>query len=175
MLDVESRRVVDVLERLPTKVPGKWVVCCYLTDNSTRYLCGVMAHHAKKVGGEVDLFAKIRDNLENGVGKYRKRLCVLAKIGGVSSSGSSNPDLGGFEKNKVKMRKGVEIKVSDEEVVVVEAADRGLVMRALSKYLAQGLVLGRRVTTMLSEELSEGDKKKLAEEVVGLKVQRERD
>ena len=40
MLDVESRRVVDVLERLPTKVPGKWVVCCYLTDNPARDLCG---------------------------------------------------------------------------------------------------------------------------------------
>ncbi|QCE13607.1 hypothetical protein DEO72_LG11g602 [Vigna unguiculata] len=131
-----------------------------------------MAHHVKKVGGEVDLFAKIRDKL---VGPAVDTLRALAKIGGVSSNGSSNPDLGGFEKDKVKMRKGVEIKVSDEEVVVVEAADRGLVMRALSKYLARGLVLGRRVTTMLSEELSEGDKKKLAKEVVGLKVQRERD
>jgi len=95
-----------------------------------------MAHHARKVGGEVDLFAKIRDKLENaamaegqsqalnlagpvidtyapaaakrpapsklkGVGKDRKRLRALAKTGGVGSSGSSNPDLGGFEKTKV--------------------------------------------------------------------------
>jgi len=29
-LDANSRRVVDVLERLPTRVPGKWVMCCYL-------------------------------------------------------------------------------------------------------------------------------------------------
>ena len=193
MLYVESRRVVDILERLPTKVLGKWVVCCYLTDNPARDLCGklvllsvcsywtnlkivfcvgVMAHHARKVGGEVDLFAKIRDKLENaakaegqsqapnlvgpvvdtyapaatkrpapsklkGVGKDRKRLRALAKTGGVGSSGSSNPDLGGFEKNKVQMRKGVEIKLSDEEVGVVEAADPGLVMRALSEYLAR--------------------------------------
>jgi len=193
MLYVESRRVADILERLPTKVLGKWVVCCYLTDNPARDLCGklvllsvcsywtnlkivfcvgVMAHHARKVGGEVDLFAKIRDKLENaakaegqsqapnlvgpvvdtyapaatkrpapsklkGVGKDRKRLRALAKTGGVGSSGSSNPDLGGFEKNKVQMRKGVEIKLSDEEVGVVEAADPGLVMRALSEYLAR--------------------------------------
>jgi len=169
-----------------------------------------MAHHARKVGGEVDLFAKIRDKLENaamaegqsqalnlagpvidtyapaaakrpapsklkGVGKDRKRLRALAKTGGVGSSGSSNPDLGGFEKTKVQMRKGVEVKLSDEEVGVVEAADPGLVMRALSEYLARGLVLGRRVNTMLQEELAAGDKKKLAEEVAGLKAQGERD
>jgi len=73
------------------------------------------------------------------------------------------------------MRKGVEIKLSDEEVGVVEAADPGLVMRALSKYLARGLVLGRRMNTMLQEELSAGDKKKLVEEVAGLKAQRECD
>ena len=73
------------------------------------------------------------------------------------------------------MRKGVEVKLSDEEVGVVEAADPGLVMRALSEYLARGLVLGRRVNTMLQEELAAGDKKKLAEEVAGLKAQGERD
>ena len=40
-LDVKSRRVVDVLERLPSRVPGKWVVCCYLTDKPARDLCGM--------------------------------------------------------------------------------------------------------------------------------------
>ncbi|QCD83042.1 hypothetical protein DEO72_LG2g3385 [Vigna unguiculata] len=157
---------------LSVRVPGKWVVCCYLTDNPGHDLCGVMAHHVKKVGGEVDLFAKIRDQMANaakgegqsqasnlagpvvdtyrppvakrlapskmkGVGKDRKRLRALAKTGGVGSSGSSNPDLGGFEKTKIQMRKGVELKLSDEEVAVVEAADPGLTMRAMSEYLAR--------------------------------------
>jgi len=51
-----------------------------------------------------------------GIGKDRKRLRALAKTGGVGSSGSSNPNLGGFEKAKVQVRKGVEIKLSDVEV-----------------------------------------------------------
>ena len=169
-----------------------------------------MAHHARKTGGEIDLFAKIRDKMGNaakaegqsqapnlvgpvvdvyhpptakrpapskmkGVGKDRKRLRALAKTGGVGSSGSSNPDLGGFEKSKIQMRKGVEIKLSDPEVGVVEAADPRLVMRALNEYMARGLVLSRRVTTMLQEELSVGDKKKLVEEVASLKMLRESD
>ncbi|QCD86692.1 hypothetical protein DEO72_LG3g1217 [Vigna unguiculata] len=169
-----------------------------------------MAHHAKKVGGEVDLFAKIRDQMANaakgegqsqapnlvgpvvdtyrppvakrpapskmkGVGKDRKRLRALAKTGGVGSSGSSNPDLGGFEKVKIQMRKGVELKLSDEEVAVVEAADPGLTMRAMSEYLARGMVLSRRVATLLQGELAAGDKKKLVEEVASLKVQRDRE
>jgi len=164
-----------------------------------------MAHHAKKVGGEVDLFAKIRDQMANaakgvgqsqatnlvgpvvdtyrapvakrpapskmkGVGKDRKRLRALAKTGGVGSSGLGNPDLGGFEKVKIQMRKGVELKLSDEEV-----ADPGLTMRAMSEYLARGMVLSRRVATLLQEELAAGDKKKLAEEVAALKVQRDRE
>ncbi|QCD86965.1 hypothetical protein DEO72_LG3g1496 [Vigna unguiculata] len=204
-LDADSRRVVEVLEMLPVRVPGKWVVCCYLTDNPGHDLCGVMAHHAKKVGGEVDLFAKIRDQMANaakgvgqsqatnlvgpvvdtyrapvakrpapskmkGVGKDRKRLRALAKTGGVGSSGLGNPDLGGFEKVKIQMRKGVELKLSDEEV-----ADLGLTMRAMSEYLARGMVLSRRVATLLQEELAAGDKKKLAEEVAALKVQRDRE
>ncbi|QCD83000.1 hypothetical protein DEO72_LG2g3342 [Vigna unguiculata] len=150
-----------------------------------------------------------------GVRKDRKRLRALAKTGGV---GSSNPDLGGFEKTKIQMRKGVELKLSDEEVAVVEAADPGLTMRAMSEYwargmvlsrrgatllheellsdeevavveaadpgltmramseyLACGMVLSRRVATLLHEELVAGDKKKLAEEVAALKVQRDRE
>jgi len=169
-----------------------------------------MAHHVKKVGGEVDLFAKIRNQMANaakgegqsqapnlvgpvvdtyrppvakrpapskmkGVGKDRKRLRALAKTGGVGSSGSSNPDLGGFEKVKIQMRKGVELKLSDEEVAVVEAADPRLTMRAISEYLARGMVLSRRVATLLQGELATGDKKKLAEEVASLKVQRDRE
>jgi len=39
--------------------------CSYWTNLKILVCAGVMAHHAKKVGGEVDLFAKIRDNLEN--------------------------------------------------------------------------------------------------------------
>jgi len=143
-----------------------------------------MAHNAKKVGEEVDLFAKIRDKMANtakgegqlqapnlagpivdtyrplvakrpapskmkGVGKDRKRLRALAKIGGVGSSGSSNPDLGGFEKAKIQRRKGLELKLSDVEVAIVEAADPGLTMQAMSKYLARGMVFSRRVATML--------------------------
>jgi len=163
-----------------------------------------MADHAKKVGGEVDFFAKIRDKMANaakgegqskapnlagpvvvtyrppvvkrsapskmkGVGKDRKRLRALAKTGSVGSSWSSNPDLCGFEKAKIQMRKGLELKLSDEEVAVVEAADPGLTMRAMSEYLARGMVLSWRVATMLQEELVTGDKKKLAEEVAALK------
>jgi len=71
------------------------------------------------------------------------------KTGGVGSSGSSNPDLGGFEKAKIQMRKGLELKLNDDEVTVVEAADPGLTMRAMSEYLARGMVLSRRVTTLL--------------------------
>jgi len=106
-------------------------ICSYWTNLKIVFCVSVMAHHARKVGGEVDLFAKIRDKLENaakakvqsqapnlagpvvdtyppavakmlapsklkGVGKDRKRLRALAKFGGVGSSGSSNPDLGGF-------------------------------------------------------------------------------
>lgn len=93
----------------------------------------------------------------------------------MGSSGSSNPDLSGFEKSRIQMRKGVEIKLSDAEVGVVEAADSGLVMRALNEYLVRGVVLGRRVTTMLQEELSAGDKKKLVEEIASLKALRESD
>ncbi|QCE10942.1 hypothetical protein DEO72_LG10g2175 [Vigna unguiculata] len=77
-----------------------------------------------------------------GVGKDRKRLDALAKTGGVGSSDSSNPNLGGFEKSKIHMRKGVEIKLNDAEVGVVEATNPGLVMRALNEYLARGVVLG---------------------------------
>jgi len=73
------------------------------------------------------------------------------------------------------MRKGVEIKLSDPEVGVVEVADHGLVMRALNEYLARGVVLSRRVTTMLQEEMGVGDKKKLAEEIASLKKLRESD
>ena len=169
-----------------------------------------MAHPAKKVGGEVDLFAKIRDKMANaakgegqsqapnlagpvvdtyrppiakrpapskmkGVGKDHKRLKALAKTGGVGLSGSSNLDLGGFEKAKIQMRKGLELKLSDEEVAVVEAADPGLTMRAMSEYLTRGMVLSRRVATLLQEELAAGEKKKLAEEVAALKAQRDRE
>jgi len=41
MLDADSMRVVDVLKRLPTRIPGKWVVCCYLTDSPAKDLCGM--------------------------------------------------------------------------------------------------------------------------------------
>jgi len=47
------------------------------------------------------------------------------------------------------MRKGLELKLSDEEVTVVEAADPGLTMWAMSEYLARGMVLSWRVATML--------------------------
>ncbi|QCE03395.1 EF-Hand 1 [Vigna unguiculata] len=186
---------------------SKYCVICASVSVAYR---GVMAHHAKKMGGEVDLFANIRDKMGNmakvegqlqasnlvgpivdtyrpvaakrpapskmkGVGKDRKRLRALAKTGGVGSSGSGNPDLGGFEKSKIQMRKGVEIKLSDTEVGVVEAADPGLVMKALNEYLAWGVVLGMRVTTMLQEELGVRDKKKLAEEIASLKSLRESD
>jgi len=102
-------------------------------------------------------------------------LRALAKTGGVGSSGSSNPDRGGFQKTKVQMRKGVEFKVSDTEVVVVQAADLGLTMRAMIEYLARGVVLSRRVATTLREELAAGDKKKLSEGIASLKGQWHRD
>jgi len=43
-LDADSRRVVEMLEMLPVRVPGKWVVCCYLTDNPGRDLCGMLIY-----------------------------------------------------------------------------------------------------------------------------------
>jgi len=138
------------------------------------------SHAPNLVGPVVDVYRpptakRSAPSKMKGMRKDRKRLRALAKTGGVGSSGSSNLDLGGFEKSKIQMRKGVEIKLSDPEVGVVEAADPGLVMRALNEYMAQGLVLSRRVTTMLQEELSAGDKKKLAEEVASLKKLRDSD
>jgi len=43
MLDGDSMRVVDVLERMPIKIPGKWVVCCYLTDSPAQDLCSMFS------------------------------------------------------------------------------------------------------------------------------------
>ena len=40
-LDADSRRVVEVLETMPIRVPGKWVVCSYLTDNHGLDICGM--------------------------------------------------------------------------------------------------------------------------------------
>ncbi|QCE06756.1 hypothetical protein DEO72_LG9g1770 [Vigna unguiculata] len=174
MLDGDSMRVVDVLERMPIKIPGKWVVCCYLTDSPAQDLCSVMAHHAKKVGDEVDLFVKIRDKMGSvtkAQGQSQApnlRLCALAKTGDVGSSGSSNPDLSGFEKSRIQMRKGVEIKLSDAEVGVVEAADSGLVMRALNEYLVRGVVLGRRAWAEDKKKL-EVEVRRLKQSVVGAK------
>ncbi|QCE14716.1 hypothetical protein DEO72_LG11g1720 [Vigna unguiculata] len=187
-LDAASRHVVDVLERLPPRAPGKWIVCCYLTDDPGRDVCGVMAHYAKKVGASEDLFAKIRDQLaasSKGEGSSKVPLLAgpmvetvrpAAKRPAVSKlKGSNNPDLGGFEKAKVQMRKGVEIKLTDPEVAIVEAADPGLLMRAWNEYMSRGLVLGRRLSAILQEKLAAGDKKKLADELAALKVQVERD
>lgn len=67
------------------------------------------------------------------------------------------------------------IKLSDTEVAVVEEAVPMLIMRAMSEYLARGVVLSKRVATMLQEELAVGDKKKLSEEIASLKSQRDRD
>jgi len=40
-LDVTSRQIVEVLERLPPRGSGKWIVCCYLTDDLGRDACGM--------------------------------------------------------------------------------------------------------------------------------------
>ncbi|QCE06250.1 hypothetical protein DEO72_LG9g1261 [Vigna unguiculata] len=98
-----------------------------------------------------------------GVGKDRKRLRALAKTGGVAPGGINNPDLGGFEKAKVQMRKGVEIKLTDPEVALVEAADPGLIMRAWNEYMSRGLV-------ELDQRTWDEEKKKLEAEVKKLKV-----
>ena len=42
-LDVGSRRIVEVLERLPPRALGKWIVCCYLTDDPGRDVCGMFS------------------------------------------------------------------------------------------------------------------------------------
>jgi len=110
-----------------------------------------------------------------GVGKDRKRLRALAKTEGVAPGGSNNPKLGDFEKAKIQMRKGVEIKLTNPKVAIVEVADLGLIMRAWNEYMSRGLVLGRRLSTMMQEEIAAGDKKKLADELATLKVQVERD
>jgi len=102
-------------------------------------------------------------------------LRALAKTGGVAPGGTNNPDLGDFEKAKVQMRKGVEIKLTDPEVALVEAADPGLMMRTCNEYTSRGLVLGRRLSAMMQEEIAAGDKKKLADELATLKVQVELD
>ncbi|QCD83028.1 hypothetical protein DEO72_LG2g3370 [Vigna unguiculata] len=184
-----SRRVVEVLERLPPRALGKWIVCCYLTDDPGRDVCGVMAHYAKKVGASEDLFAKIRDQLAtSSKGEGSSKAPALAgpvvetekvessrQDGGVAPGGTNNPDLGGFEKAKVQMRKGVEIKLTDPEVALVEAANPGMIMRAWNEYTSRGLVLGRLLSAMMQEEIVAGDKKKLADELATLKVQVELD
>ncbi|QCD79499.1 hypothetical protein DEO72_LG1g3141 [Vigna unguiculata] len=63
----------------------------------------------------------------------------------------------------------------DPEVAIVEAADPGLIMRALNEYISRGLVLGRRLSAMMQEEIAVGDKKKLADELATLKSLVERD
>jgi len=57
----------------------------------------------------------------------------------------------------------------------VEVVYPGLIMWDMNEYLARGLVLSRWVTTMLQEKVAAGDKKKLSEEIVALKGQRDRD
>jgi len=52
-LDAASRRVVDVLERLPPRAPGKWIVCCYLTDDPGRDVCGTFP--CSRTGSRVGL------------------------------------------------------------------------------------------------------------------------
>ena len=99
----------------------------------------------------------------------------MPRRGGVAAGGSNNLDLGGFEKAKVQMRTGVEIKLTDPEVAIVEAADPGLLMRAWNEYMPRRLVLGRRLSAMMQEEIAARDNKKLADELAALKVQVERD
>jgi len=50
-----------------------------------------------------------------------------------------------------------------------------LIMRAWNEYTSRGLVLGRRLSAMLQEEIAAGDKKRLADELAALKVQVELD
>jgi len=52
-LDAASRRVVDVLERLSPRAPGKWIVCCYLTDDPGRDVCGMFS--CSRTGSRVRL------------------------------------------------------------------------------------------------------------------------
>ena len=52
-LDAASRRVVDVLERLPPRAAGKWIVCCYLTDDPGRDVCGTFP--CSRTGSRVGL------------------------------------------------------------------------------------------------------------------------
>jgi len=40
LLSSKSRKIMDVLERLPSKVLGKRIVFCYLTDRPDRDVCG---------------------------------------------------------------------------------------------------------------------------------------
>ena len=138
-----------------------------------------MAHYAKKVGASEDLFAKIRDQLaasSKGEGSSKAAALAGPVVETVRpAGGTNNPDLGGFEKEKVQMRKGVAIKLTDPEVALVEAADPGLIMRAWNEYTSRGLVLGHRLSAMLQEEIAAGDKKKLADELAALKVQVELD
>jgi len=42
-LDAASRQVVEVLERLPPRALGKWIVFCYLTDDPGRDVCGMFS------------------------------------------------------------------------------------------------------------------------------------
>ncbi|QCD83043.1 hypothetical protein DEO72_LG2g3386 [Vigna unguiculata] len=142
-----------------------------------------MAHYAKKVGASEDLFAKIRDQLaasSKGEGSSKAPALAGPVVETVHPAAkrptvSKLKGVGGFEKAKVQMRKGVEIKLTDLEVALVEAADPGLIMRAWNEYTSRGLVLGRQLSAVMQEEIAAGDKKKLADELATLKVQVELD
>ncbi|QCD78533.1 hypothetical protein DEO72_LG1g2169 [Vigna unguiculata] len=146
----------------------KWP-CCFCK--------GVMAHYAKKVGALEDLFAKIRDQLaasSKGEGSSKAPLLAGPMVETVRPA-AKRPAVSKLKGAKVQMRTGVEIKLTDPEVAIVEAADPGLLMRAWNEYMPRRLVLGRRLSAMMQEEIAARDNKKLADELAALKVQVERD
>ncbi|QCD89807.1 hypothetical protein DEO72_LG4g757 [Vigna unguiculata] len=169
-LDAASRRVVEVLERLPPRALRKWIVCCYLTDDPGRDVCGVMAHYAKKVGASEDLFAKIRDQLaasSKGEGSSKAPALAGPVVETVRPAAKRAvvSKLKGVEKDRKRLR----ALTKTGGVALVDLTTRTWA------YTSRGLVLGRRLSAMMQEEIAVGDKKKLADELATLKVQVERD
>ncbi|QCE00332.1 hypothetical protein DEO72_LG7g1622 [Vigna unguiculata] len=165
-----SRRVVEVLERLPPRALRKWIVCCYLTDDPGRDVCGVMAHYAKKVGASEDLFAKIRDQLaasSKGEGSSKAPALAGPVVETVrpAAKRAAVSKLKGVEKDRKRLR----ALTKTGGVALVDLTTRTWA------YTSRGLVLGRRLSAMMQEEIAVGDKKKLADELATLRVQVERD
>ena len=106
-----------------------------------------------------------------GVGKDRKRLKYLAKSGGVGGSTSGGGGTGLSRYESLELRKGLEMKLSDREMQIIEGSDPALAMKGMMEYLSRGIALGQLGFNLLHAERSSGEKQKALDEVAALREQ----